>query len=426
MCLPAVPAQPQRAPSPAPGERVQQRTPFQDLNLGYARSNALLQQKRLLLAFYGPDCEACTQLDERTLSLPQVLEWLDQRVVAVRQEHDAFALQSWQVRARPTLLFTTAEGEELGRIEGFLDAEALLQRAGEILAIPSGLEAAEQVLARHPDDLWARLSRARSLGNRKRGDEAGAEYLWFFDRTRGAPDWRFQREEVALRALAMIGRQGGPLRADLQARIEAAARTLLSEGDPPTAPAELELCARDLRLLNAVTGDQRGTLLVWDTLRAREGYPRQVIDELFADPALLTLLLQDRRYDDLLSALPDPVVEIERRLAEVKALEARAEADPEADLKPQLERNRVVAEAGRFYEVLLGAGREKDAGDLAELLLALDPRALTYTHLILAAKRSERLDLARALLDRGLARLEDPQELKQLQRTGEGVIGRER
>jgi hypothetical protein len=401
--------------------------PFFRGNSGQARAWARIKNKTAVFAFYARDCEPCRKFDAETLADAQVRALLAEHTVPVRleDERDSFGA-FWCVRERPTFVFVTPDGEELGRIAGTPAPERFLEEARSILSELDGLASARARVEKDGEDAWAHVLLARALRNRGKDADALAEFLWVLDRTRGREEWRPQREGEVLREINVLSQRASAATFALRERREAQAALLLEpppEGEDPPSDAELCLAARDVRLLSSTLNDSARTLAVWDELRDREGTPRARIDELFS-AELAAQLLQSKRYADLLWAWPDLLVVVEQRMAEVQALrsdggEGAREMDPAT-----LELNRLLGEASGYYEALLGVGREKDASDLADLLLAFEPNVRAYTSLMIGAQRAERLDRAREIYERGLAALEAPAQKQALQRVGEGVLGR--
>jgi len=410
---PAVPPQAREVPDP-----------FVTGTPGQVRAWARARRRQALIAFYAEGCEPCAALESSTFADPDVLAWLDQRVIAIRlQGRGEEVEQRWRVTEHPTLLFLAPAGEELGRIVGYREPRAFLEEAGAILNGEDGLARARAMLERDPKDPWAHLLLARALRNRRQDAEALGEFLSVLDATRGDPTWRSLREEEVLRELGILALGSREAGAALRERRDRASALLLAPHDEAIPQAELLLAARDLRLFNLALSDTPRTLSIWDQLRQRESTPRAIVDELYGWE-LSALLMQAQRYGDLLWALPDPLVVVEQKLAELRRLETLAKEDPEISFQPRAEYGRLVNEASSYYEALLGSGREQDATGLADLVLAFETDAHAFTLFLLAARRVGRADVAQAILERGLQVLAAPAEREKLRNAGENALGR--
>lgn len=403
--------------------------PFVEASLPAALKMARFLAKDAIVAFYGPDCAACDELDATTFADERVLAWLKERVLVLRLRapDDALA-RAWRVTQRPTLLLLTGHGDELDRLTGYVGPDALLEAAGKVYDGTDGLEHARARVAAHPDDAWAHIQLVRSLKSRHLWDDMLPELLWFFDHTRGDPAWRDLRDGEVVRELGVLASGSSAAKDELVERRKAALELLraapatVADEDAPK-EAELVLAARDVRLINHELDQAKQTLKVWDEVRARSDRSAAVAAELF-DWEALGLLRQARRYRDILEAVPDPVVAIEARVADVRSRQATdEEGDEDAANVPDPASNRVVSEAETFYEALLAMGREQDAADLADLMFLLDQRPITFTSFIRAAKRAGRIDLARAAYDRGMEILTVPIEKEQLRRFGGAALG---
>ncbi len=393
--------------------------PFRELSFEQACQAAREEKKLLLLAFYGLDCRPCEAMEKITLLDPEVRSWLAEHTVAVRiGSGDAALAESYSIARPPVYVLTDAEGAEIDRIAGFKEAEPFLKAAEGIRTATSEMAAARQGFLEHPQDPAVRLRYAKALKSRRRMRESMEQFLWVFDHTRGDPAWTEVRLQEILRELGFFKRTMSELHRELVARRDRAAATLLEGWTPETPVDELLLCARELSALNGDVGQSAHTYFAWDVVRKRENPPREVLDALFNE-GTQALLLRDKRYADLLWGLGDPIVILERRLAQVQASRA-AESEGKGEARQDSERNLVLAEAGRYYQALLGAGRDQEASDLVDLVLAIEPCAQAYVALITAARQAERDDVAHALSERGLSSLppgSDRDHLRKVSRT---------
>ncbi|MFP3868846.1 MAG: thioredoxin family protein [Desulfobacteraceae bacterium] len=83
----------------------------------------------LALEFFMEGCPACGRVARETHTDRKVIEALNQRFVPVRLEarHHLDLAQQYNVKATPTILLFSSDGEEKHRFDGFQTAENYLQ-----------------------------------------------------------------------------------------------------------------------------------------------------------------------------------------------------------------------------------------------------------------------------------------------------------
>lgn len=116
-----------RSPAPARGEKAS--AAFAALSLGDALERARAENRLVMVDVYTDWCGWCKKLDSETFGDARVAEAL-KAVVPIRlnaeKEGEAVA-GKYDVRGFPTVLFLSAAGEEVRRIEGYVDAEEMLK-----------------------------------------------------------------------------------------------------------------------------------------------------------------------------------------------------------------------------------------------------------------------------------------------------------
>ncbi len=158
-------------------------------------------------------------------------------------------------------------------------------------------------------------------------------------------------------------------------------------------------------------------------LRKREGYPREVVDALFVTTVQSRLIL-DKRYQDFLDALGDPLVRLDQDLSAVQAQRAQMVEQRRPELEIQNAGNTVAHRATWYYEALLGVGRTVEADAVIDMLLALESTPQTYVLMVGALHRSGRTAEATAMRERGLATLPDSSEKKRFDRVTKQMLAR--
>ena len=388
---------------------------FRALSFDQACEAARREAKPVLIAFFAAGCGPCEAYDLITFADEKVRSWIEERVVAVRCLDYAADAARFEVSGQLTLVFATAEGEEIDRIEHYLDPEPFIRAADEVLEGRSAVSKASRAVAQAPVDPRARLDLAKALLLRKRHRAALPAFLWVLDETRGDPAWQEERLGFVLRRIGLLRRNLADATLALEERRDRAAACLLEPSADPAPAAELELCARELVAFNQELGELEHTLETWDALRSRSDVPRAALTTLL-DRTTQLLLLGRKRYADLLDGIGDPLAVLQEGLAQLQLLKAEGELDSSKRALVHRQRLTLLDEVGRVYHALLGAGREQDAAVVVEMFLGLERVAATYEALISAAIAVEREDLARALTASGLESLPEGPEREQLRR----------
>ena len=111
-------------------------------SLEAARLSAKRLDRPLLLIFSSPGCGWCKKMDVETFTDPAVLlSTKNFLVVRLDSSTDESAFRHYRVSETPTCLFLDAQGQETGRMSGFLSSTAflsLLKDAGKNAQLPAG------------------------------------------------------------------------------------------------------------------------------------------------------------------------------------------------------------------------------------------------------------------------------------------------
>jgi thiol:disulfide interchange protein DsbD len=99
-------------------------------DLNSALNEAKKTNKPIFIDFYTTWCTYCKQLDETTLSNPQVQEKLSKNYVVAKIDADKYpdVASNYKIYGYPALLFLDSNGGEIKRIEGYVDADTLLNQ----------------------------------------------------------------------------------------------------------------------------------------------------------------------------------------------------------------------------------------------------------------------------------------------------------
>jgi thiol:disulfide interchange protein len=104
---------------------------FQKLTLPEALAQAKKENKVVMVDFGTKNCGYCRMMDAETFTNASVQQFLENEVIPIKVDADAepALTQDYGVRGFPTFVFVNAAGQELGRIEGFVEPAPFLRRA---------------------------------------------------------------------------------------------------------------------------------------------------------------------------------------------------------------------------------------------------------------------------------------------------------
>ncbi|MFN0242163.1 MAG: thioredoxin family protein [Planctomycetota bacterium] len=381
--------------------------PFSDLSFDAALASAQKYQKVVMIDFFTTWCAPCKQLDRITWKDPKVIEWLEKSCIALKidAEEEVALAKRFEVRGYPTILFVKPDGTVIDRLVGFLDAAAFLDSATKSLAGKTALVQAKEALAGRENDPMARKRYASALARATKYDEALAEYLWCFDQgAQASPSFTGVRLSFLLGDIVRLGDLHPPALQALRDRRDAAeARIVAGAGSDDDAQVA---CA-----INRDLEEEERTVALYDHLRKKGPITGKLRFSL--GRAMLEPLVAQRRYAEVFELYDSPQSYID---SHIHAFESRPKPSPQsdpmylkslADAEPFL-RDSTAADAAVMFEALVGAKRTDDASKAADRLLAFANTGATYAALIDRAARAGDVELAKKLVERGLASL--PQE----------------
>ena len=105
-------------------------------DMSVALERARSEGKPVLVNFYAEWCVWCKRLESTTLRDAKVASVLDQEVVPLSLDVDAWGKElsdEYGVHELPTIVVLDAEGKELGRIPGYLPPQTFLERVAGFL-----------------------------------------------------------------------------------------------------------------------------------------------------------------------------------------------------------------------------------------------------------------------------------------------------
>lgn len=112
-------------------------TPSQHLPWRYdekaAFAEALAEEKGVMIDIAASWCAPCTELEAKTFSNDEVYEEITSKYIPLKfdvsegNEEDARVTDHYDAPTLPAVLFMTADGEELGRVDDFVEAKEFLE-----------------------------------------------------------------------------------------------------------------------------------------------------------------------------------------------------------------------------------------------------------------------------------------------------------
>ncbi len=99
-------------------------------DLNSALSEAKATNKPLFIDFYATWCSYCKKLDENTFSDNRVQQKLNSKYVLVKIDTDKNKdiTSKYKIYGFPTMVLLDPNGNEIKRIEGYVDADTLLNQ----------------------------------------------------------------------------------------------------------------------------------------------------------------------------------------------------------------------------------------------------------------------------------------------------------
>ena len=147
----------QNQPSKQPPEKqpAPQKTEIKWLKDFDAAKKQAAQQKRLILIlFTNPKvCPPCRLLEKETFPNEKVVKFVTEKFVPFKPEEEQYRTLcgKFKIRVIPTLVVTTAEGEEIGRFLGYRSPDGFINAVTDIVKYKEAKEAAKSA----PDDATA-------------------------------------------------------------------------------------------------------------------------------------------------------------------------------------------------------------------------------------------------------------------------------
>lgn len=97
-----------------------------DLNKAIEQAHA--ENKSIMLLFDQKDCYYCNEMKEKTLSNPEVISKLNEKYISVIIDinNEPKIASKYKVFGTPTIIFLDSNQKQIGKVEGFIDANGFL------------------------------------------------------------------------------------------------------------------------------------------------------------------------------------------------------------------------------------------------------------------------------------------------------------
>jgi thiol-disulfide isomerase/thioredoxin len=377
--------------------------PFSKLSYDEALAAAKKDGKIVLIDFYTTWCGPCKRLDETTWKDEKVRKWLAEKTIALKidAEKETTLAKKLEINAYPTIVLLKPDETEIDRLVGYRDAGTFLSEANDSLAGKTSVARAKEKLeGDDKDNPSARMDYADALVQKGQNEEALNEYLWCFDHGRNSVGFGGVRGSFLLSRIVRLGRSYPPAIKALRDRRDEAKKkiqqVMASKKSTRRGLVHDEVfeATMDFKAINRELGDDEVNLALFDEL-GQYGSRAASCRDLMLDE-VLDLLIEARRYEDIVGAAEDPIERVTRRVEMYQDTVKRfaGQADSPADFM----KKRALEEGGKYYEAAAGAERAWAARAIARRLVALDKSGETYAMLIGHAVRAKAYKMARKLV----------------------------
>lgn len=97
-----------------------------DLNKAIEQAHA--ENKSIMLLFDKKDCYYCNEMKEKTFSNPEVISKLNEKYISVIIDinKEPKIASKYKVVGTPTVIFLDSNQKQIGKVEGFVDANEFL------------------------------------------------------------------------------------------------------------------------------------------------------------------------------------------------------------------------------------------------------------------------------------------------------------
>lgn len=102
---------------------------FQKISIDQALINAKILNKNLFVEFTAENCGPCVWMENNVFTNPELARLVNVNFLSIKSDgtttQSKFEKYSYKVNMLPTIIFISADGEEIFRVEGKVDAAKL-------------------------------------------------------------------------------------------------------------------------------------------------------------------------------------------------------------------------------------------------------------------------------------------------------------
>ncbi len=346
---------------------------FLDITFEEALKRAGAENKVVYVDFYTTWCGPCKMMDRTTFKDEKVLAWLKEHAIplAIDAEAQVDLAKKYDVKMYPTSVFIKANGSVAYRFSGYRDPQEFLTECAQSLSGKSSDQIAREALAADPNNGKLKFELVQKLVEAGKGDEAVDLIKTVLADSQQGKD---QGMPVSMFYM-MLDRCRTPASKSLLAAEYERIHGTISAGQ-----IELE-AVRNLSML-ASMDKKKSILKVYDELKAAGTAAEKLA--LFND-VVYKDMLDAGRYAEL-----EAMKSVDTRLAE---LDARSEQLKSAPAKQQ----EMMAEFLTYqkidlFKLMLGLGKQEQAHQLADGILAKSPSYDTFNALAWTAYEAKHCD----------------------------------
>lgn len=377
-------------------------SPFHNLDFDKACLKAKEEKKVVLIDFFTTWCGPCKKLDAVTWKDKDVISWLEQNTIALKidAEKEESLAERYKVSAYPTIAIISPEGKLLDSIVGYREPAAFLSNAKDALVGKTALIKAKEQFTQNANDPSIRGEYADELVRVGSYEEALTHYLWCFDEgIKHAPSYAGVRVSFLLSDISRLAENYPPA---LEALIERRNKVEKQLADVQNIESNENLLssASDFIAINKHLGKDGVDRNLSFYTKVKQNNQKMLEARLL--DSLLDILLEAKRYNDIVESAGNILEKIEKRIARYnQSLEFNKKMADNSKLTQEQQdrlastlKRLTIRESVKYFTVLLGVKDLKQAQVVAEKIISFDSSKETLALLAKQATEFGQIELA--------------------------------